>query len=128
MLKSLSRLCKGLAAFASLLVPLSLFAASPPGLLDINNAAVRTVVSAQQAVTADWMQTPGVLGTAVSLDAAGNPALLVYVDRDLENAAEIARAFPAQTQGVAVRVEMTDKFRAMAGPPASRCSGHAPDE
>jgi len=117
MFKSFTRLCKGLAAFASLLLPLSLSAGTPPGLLDANHSAVRTVMSAQQEVTADWMQTPGVLGTAVGLGADGNPALVVYVDRDDANAGEIARGFPAQTRGVGVRVELTDKFRAMAGNP-----------
>ena len=116
MFKSFIRLCKGLAALASLLVPLSLSAGTPPGLLDSNHPAVRRAISAQQEVTADWMQNPGVLGTAVGVDAAGTPALVVYVDRDLENAGEIARSLPAQAHGVSVRVEMTDKFRAMAGP------------
>ena len=72
---------------------------------------MRTVLSAQQEVTADWMQTPGVLGTAVGLGADGNPALVVYVDRDDANAGEIVRSFPAQTRGAGVRVELTDKFR-----------------
>ena len=117
MLKSFKRLCKGLAVFASLLLPLSLSAGTPLGLLDANHPAVRTVLNAQQEVTADWMQTPGVLGTAVGLDADGNPALVVYVDRDDANAGEIVRSFPAQTRGVGVRVELTDKFRAMAGGP-----------
>jgi hypothetical protein len=117
MLKSFKRLCKGLAAFASLLLPLSLSAGTPLGLLDVNHPAVRTVLSAQQEVTPNWMQTPGVLGTAVGLDADGNPALVVYVDRDEANAGEIVRSFPAQTHGAGVRVELTDKFRAMAGGP-----------
>jgi len=117
MLKSFTRLCKGLAVFASLLLPLSLSAGTPLGLLDANHPAVRTVLNAQQEVTAGWMQTAGVLGTAVGLDADGNPALVVYVDRDEANAPDIVRSFPAQTRGVNVRVELTDKFRAMAGGP-----------
>lgn len=117
MFKPFTRLCKGLAALVSVLLPLSLSAGTPAGLLDLNSSAVRTIISAQQEVTADWMQTPGVLGTAVGLDAAGSPALVVYVDRDEANAGEIARSFPTQTRGVGVRVELTDKFRAMAGGP-----------
>src|SRR5689334_19577882 len=102
MFKTFTRLCKGLAALVSFLLPLSLSAGTPAGLLDLNSSAVRTVISAQQEVTADWMQTPGVLGTAVGLDAAGSPALVVYVDRDDANAGEIARSFPTQTGGVGV--------------------------
>jgi len=116
-MKSFTRLCKGLTALASFVLPLSLSAGTPQGLLDANHPAVRTVMSAQQEVTADWMQTPGVLGTAVGLNADGNPVLVVYVDRDEANAGEVARSFPAQSHGVGVRVELTDKFRAMAGGP-----------
>jgi hypothetical protein len=110
-------MCKGLAALASLLLAVSLSATPPPGLLDLNNAAVRTVISAQQEVTGNWMLTPGILGTAVGLDAAGAPALVVYVDRDDANAGEVARSLPAETGGAKVRVEMTDNFRALAGGP-----------
>lgn len=110
------RLCQGLAAFASLLFAFGSSAASPPGLLDNSHAAVRAVIAAQQEVTAEWMQRPGVLGTAVGLDGAGAPALVVYVDRDAENAGDVARSLPTQARGVGVRVEMTDKFRAMAKP------------
>ena len=72
----LTPLCKGLGAFASLLLPLITFAATPPGLLDNDHAAVRAVVAVQEQVTADWMRQPEVLGTAVGLDAAGTPALV----------------------------------------------------
>ncbi|HMJ05221.1 MAG TPA: hypothetical protein VK474_03100 [Chthoniobacterales bacterium] len=116
MLKYLPRLCKGLAAFASLALAFSNSAASPPGLLDETHAAVRGVMAAQEQVTAQWMQQREVLGTAVGLDAAGNPALIVYVDRDAVDAAEIARSLPARVAGTGVRVELTDKFRAMAKP------------
>ena len=116
MRKFFPRLCKGVAAFASLTLAFGSSAASPPGLLDNNHAAVRAVMAAQQQVTDQWMQQREVLGTAVGLDAAGKPALVVYVDRDAENAAEVARSLPAQVAGTGVRVELTDKFRAMARP------------
>ncbi len=58
-------------------------AATPPGLLDNNHAAVRAVIAVQHEVTAEWMRRPEVLGTAVGLDAAGAPALVVYVDETL---------------------------------------------
>ena len=112
----LPRLCKGLVAVASLLLPLNLFAAPPPGLLDNDHAAVRSVMAVQDEVTAEWMRQPEVLGTAVGLDTAGVPSLVVYVDRDADNAGDIARSFPAKARNVNVRVELTDKFRAMARP------------
>ena len=46
-LKYLHRFAKGFVAFASLLIPVGLFASSPPALLDTNNAAVGTVISAR---------------------------------------------------------------------------------
>src|SRR5215204_28305 len=111
-----SQLCKALAALASLLLPPNLFAATPPGLLDNDHAAVRAVIAAQQEVTPAWMERAEVLGTAVGLDAAGDVSLIVYVDRDAENAGEVARSLPAHARGVGVKVELTDKFRAMVRP------------
>ena len=63
-------------------------------------------------VTSDLMKTPDILGTAVSLDQKGSPALLVFVDRDGSSVADVVRALPAEMRGVAVKVELTDKFRA----------------
>ena len=111
-----SRLCKGLAALASLALPFSLSAATPPGLLDNDHAAVRAVVAAQEEITPAVMQRPGVLGTAVGLDVNGDLAVVVYVDRDIDNAGDVIRAIPASARGHGVRVELTDKFRAMAKP------------
>lgn len=117
MLKSFfPKLCKGVVAVASLFVAINSPGATPPGLLDNNHAAVRAVMVVQEEVTADWMQRPQVLGTAIGLDASGAPALVVYVDRDAENVGDVVRSFPASVRGVDVRVEVTDKFRAMARP------------
>jgi hypothetical protein len=91
-------------------------AAPPAGVLDHTHAAVQAVMAVQAAETANLMARPGILGTAVGLDAAGAPALVVYVDRDAENAGDVVRALPAQMRGVATKVELTDKFRAMAKP------------
>src|SRR3954470_3733437 len=64
------------------LVSLTAFAAPPAGVLDETHANVRAVMAVQKEVTADWMRDATVLGTAVGLDAAGNTALVVYVDQD----------------------------------------------
>lgn len=98
------------------LVSLTSFAAPPAGVLDEAHANVRAVMAVQQAVTADWMRQPEVLGTAVGLDGAGNVSLVVYVDRESARAGEVARSFPATERGVHVQVELTDKFRSMAKP------------
>lgn len=117
MVKSLvTRLCKGLAACASVLIISNAAAGTPPGLLDNNHPAIRAAIAVQDQVTADWMQRPGVLGTAVGLDATDSPALVVYVDRDVENVGDVVRSFPPNERGIGVRVEVTDKFRAMARP------------
>ena len=90
-------------------------AAAPPVALDETHASVRAVIAVQNAVTPDWIKTADVLGTAVGTDNAGRPVIVVYVDRDSDTVADVIRALPAQARGVAVRVELTDKFRAFAG-------------
>ena len=118
MLKSLfPKLRNGLAAVASLFLAFGTAQAAPPGVLDASHPSVRAVMAAQEEVTAKWMAQDGVLGTAVGLDAAGEPALVVYVDRDVDNVADVVRSFPPHARGgVGVRVELTEKFRAMAKP------------
>jgi hypothetical protein len=98
------------------LVSLTSFAAPPGGVLDDTHANVRAVMAVQHEVTGNWMQQPEVLGTAVGLDAAGKPALVVYVDQDAGNAGEVIRNLPRSLRGVGVQVELTEKFRAMAKP------------
>lgn len=71
-------------------------------------------MAAQQDVTADWMRQPEILGTAVGIDDSGNLTLLVYVDQESRNAGEVVRSLPRDVRGVGVKVEFTDKFRAMA--------------
>ena len=105
---------KGFAAVAGLAISFGTATAAPPGVLDGSHPSVRGVIAAQESVTASWMQRDGVLGTAVGLDASGQPAVVVYVDREHENVGDIVRSFPAQVRGTGVRVEVTEKFRALA--------------
>lgn len=107
---------RGLAAVAGLAISLATAHAAPPGRLDASHPSVRGVIAAQESVTAAWMQKDGVLGTAVGLNAAGEPAVVVYVDREHENAGDVVRSFPPQVRGVGVRIELTEKFRALAKP------------
>jgi hypothetical protein len=60
----------------------------------------------------------------VGIDDAGSQlVLVVYVDRDNAGAASAIRTIPAQYRGVAVRVEVTEKFRALVGKPGGGGSG-----
>jgi hypothetical protein len=95
-------------------------AAPPAGVLDETHAAVQAVMSVQAEVTSDLMRQPEILGTAVGVDTAGTPVLSVYVDRDAARAGEVVRNLPRDLRGIGVQVELTDKFRAMAG----RRGGH----
>ncbi|PYI87166.1 MAG: hypothetical protein DME26_07015 [Verrucomicrobia bacterium] len=54
---------------------LSGVASADPPPLDLNHAKVKGVIAVQQAVTAELMSWQGVLGTAVGLNDAGEPAL-----------------------------------------------------
>ena len=114
---------KFLAAIASVLIPISAFASPPAGVLDDTHAAVRAVMAVQSEVTPSLMRQPEILGTAVGVDQAGTPVLTVYVDRDAANAGEVIRNLPREFRGVGVQVHLTDKFRAMAGPPPGHGHG-----
>jgi hypothetical protein len=105
-------------------VSLSAFAGPPAGVLDNTNANVRAVMAVQQEVTADWMRQPEILGTAVGVDGSGNTSLLVYVDQDAKNAGQAIRNLPSNLRGVAVNVELTDKFRSMARPGGGGGTSH----
>lgn len=113
-----------IAGFALMLFSLDASAAPPLGMLSEDHPAVRAVIAAQNEVTADWMRLPEVLGTAVGLDAAGAPALSVYIDRDAANAGEVIRGLPDSLRGVGVQIRLTDKFRSMAGRPGAGGTSH----
>jgi hypothetical protein len=81
-------------------------------------------MAVQQEVTAAWMRQPEVLGTAVGIDASGNTSLVVYVDQDAKNAGEVIRSLPRSQRGVAVQIELTDKFRSMAKPGGGGGTSH----
>lgn len=67
----------------------------------------------QGEVTPALMQQSEIVGTAVSLDEADNPALTVYVDQDAANAGEVIRNLPRQIRGVHVQVQLMDEIHAM---------------
>jgi len=86
-----------------------------PQELTLDHPQVKAVIAVQKSVTAELMkQLPELLGTAVGLDDHGAAAMVIYVDRDSPSRAEIVRSLPPQMRGVAVKAEVTDKFRAFA--------------
>lgn len=86
--------------------------AGPPEEFTMEHPGVKAVVAVQNDVTPELTGLPGVLGTAVGLDDSGRPALVVYVDRDSPRRDAIMRGLPPQLRGIAVKAELTEKFRA----------------
>ena len=79
------------------------------GEMSMANAAVRAVADIQERHTNDLMAIPGVVGTATSVDANGNLAVMVMTEHELG-----AGRLPASVDGVPVFEEVTGKIRAMA--------------
>jgi len=102
------------AVIGLLFLSISTFADPPAGILDDTHAAVHAVMAVQGEVTPDLMRQPGILGTAVGVDAADVPVLTVYVDRDAADSGKVIRSLPRELRGVGVKVQLTEKFRAMA--------------
>ena len=87
-------------------------AASPGGVtaLRLTDARVQTAMRVQNAHTPDLMRLAGVVGTAITADAAGKPAIMVMT----ENAMPAGR-LPASLDGFPVIEEVTGKIVAMKG-------------
>jgi hypothetical protein len=80
-------------------------------------------MAVQKGVTPGLMALPGVLGTAVGLADSGETALVVYVDQDSPSRADIVRGLDTRIRGIGVKVELTDKFVALAGKPGGAGGG-----
>lgn len=94
------------------LSPVDRVSIQKPGLgteLSLFNPAVLRVTKIQDRHTGELMRTPGVLGTATGLDAAGNLAVLVLTERPLGKG-----RLPASLEGLPVVEEVTGKIVAMA--------------
>ncbi len=79
--------------------------------LSMANPRLAPVKAIQERYTRDLMADPEVIGTALTLDEAGEPAILLLVttDRAFRNA-------PRMLDGVKTKVEMTDKIVALGKP------------
>src|SRR6266705_3271999 len=80
----------------------------PAGLLTTDHPNVKAALAVQNGITPDMMKLPGVLGTAVGLDDAGQAALVIYVDRDAPTRADIVHILTPRVRGASVKVEFTD--------------------
>ena len=72
-------------------------------------------MAAQNSVTPDLMQRPGILGTAVGLNDDGTTNVMIFVDREAKNVADVVSSLPRQIGAVSVQVQVTDKFRSAIG-------------
>src|SRR6185369_15183271 len=88
------------------------WAAPSPETLDDNHPTVRSIMALQNEVTSELMQSPVIIGTAVGLDGAGTPSMVIYVDRDAATVGEVVRSLPTHIRGVGLKIEHTEKFRA----------------
>ncbi len=109
---------------ATILISISTQASPPETALDTTHAKIKSVMEVQHKVTHGLMGVEGILGTAVGVDEAGEPVLVVYVDQQGKGAAEMVRDIPAKMLGVAARAELTEKFRAFNGKPGSGGVSH----
>lgn len=86
------------------------------------NPQVRNVMAVLDKHTKRLMEEPGVIGTAVTLDEVGKPAIMLLVTT--ENARNVA---PGQIDGIKVKIHMTDLIVAMKGRPGGNDGGNEKD-
>jgi hypothetical protein len=79
---------------------------------DETHSSIRAVVAAQEEVTPTLMERPEILGTAIGLDEAGNPALKVFIDENAAGADEAIRSLPQEVRGTPVQPELMEEIRA----------------
>ena len=79
--------------------------------LEICIDSVEAAMAAQAQVTAEWINRPGVVGTAVARGPSGQAVVKVYVT------AFGTAALPQSVAGVPVNVEVTAPFVSYADPP-----------
>jgi len=103
-----------MAGACALLAPLSAMAATS-GELSMSSPEVQLAVAAQNSVTPDLMLRPGILGTAVGLNDDGTTNVMIFVDREAKDVADVVSSLPKQIGAVSVQVQVTEKFRSAIG-------------
>ena len=61
-------------------------------------------MAAQNSVTPDLMLRPGILGTAVGLNDDGTTNVMIFVDREAKDVADVVSSLPKQIGAVSVQV------------------------
>src|SRR4051812_38886954 len=112
-----------MAMTASTVGSLHVAAAASPELLNETHASVRAVRALQDKVTRDLMKLENVLGTAIGVDDNGTASLVVYVEKSGRKTPELLQMIPAAMNGVPVKIEQTEQFRAFVRPPG-KGGGH----
>jgi hypothetical protein len=112
-MRPVRRLAKFFATTAFVCVAITGFGDPAGKVVDETDVRVQSVMAAQDEVTPSLMQQPEILGTAVGVSEAGDPMLIVYVNRDAANAAKAIGTLPGEVRGTPVKVELMDEIRAM---------------
>src|SRR6266496_4094624 len=102
--RSLSSLTKLFAAVSLFAFAFSSFGDPAVDVLDQTDARVQSVIAAQDEVTPSLMQRSEILGTAVGVSETGNPTLMVYVNRDAEQA---IRTLPREVRAMGNTAKQT---------------------
>ena len=112
-MRPVRRLAKFFATTAFVCVAITGFGDPAGKVVDETDVRVQSVMAAQDEVTPSLMEQPEILGTAVGVSEAGDPMLIVYVNRDAANAAKAIGTLPGEVRGTPVKVELMDEIRAM---------------
>src|SRR5437868_1402486 len=100
--------------------------AGPAGaVLDRKHPSVRSAIALQEKITPEILKWPGVLGTAVGVNPAGQPDLVVYVEANARSRAQMIQATLLQFLNIPVRTELTDRFTAYERAPGQGDDLHA---
>lgn len=88
--------------------------------LSKDNPIIRSVITVQERHTAELMNLPDVVGTAVGLTEDGRPCILVLTKSDIKaNALAKGQAnpLPDKLENVPVEIMVTGELKALKGPP-----------
>jgi hypothetical protein len=87
------------------------FYSQAASLIGLEHTKLKPALGLQKRATPDLMKLDGVLGTAVGVDENDNPTLIVYVDEKKGKQPQL----PPDSDGVSIRLELTDKIVAFGG-------------
>src|SRR5437867_3905834 len=114
---SFGRFLRKLVSTLTVLVAGLSWAGLPGAVLDETHAGVRAASALQNVITAEVMKWPEILGTAVGVNEAGEPDLVVYVEANSRWRADMVQAMLLRYLSIPVRTELTERFVAYKGRP-----------